>query len=161
METAFLFWCFINLSLTDLDIYPLTYSPGTHMGHRKQGLDRMPPAQTPPHGTKCNRPEYQWTYFFWHTRIQHKHTLDVHITNRHIGYVSVLILCGNVQHDHSPCTVKLPVISLTFWLLHTHVMQMLLSVLPMHYKCQCKNANDAFFISSNNPRLPVSWYSLQ
>jgi len=29
-EGRFLFWHFINLSLTYLDTYPLTYSPGTH-----------------------------------------------------------------------------------------------------------------------------------
>jgi len=31
-EGLFLFWYFINLSLTYLDTYPLTYSPGAHMG---------------------------------------------------------------------------------------------------------------------------------
>jgi len=31
-EGLFWFWSFINLSLTYLDIYPLTYSPGTHTG---------------------------------------------------------------------------------------------------------------------------------
>jgi len=29
-EGLFWFWCFINLSLSYLDTYPLTYSPGTH-----------------------------------------------------------------------------------------------------------------------------------
>ena len=31
-EGLFWFRCFINQSLTHLDTYPLTYSPGTHMG---------------------------------------------------------------------------------------------------------------------------------
>jgi len=31
-EGLFCCWRFINLSLTYLDTYPLTYSPGTHMG---------------------------------------------------------------------------------------------------------------------------------
>jgi len=31
-ECLFWFWCFINLWLTYLDTYPLTYSPGTHTG---------------------------------------------------------------------------------------------------------------------------------
>jgi len=31
-EGLFWFWHFINLSLTYLDTYPLTYSPGTHTG---------------------------------------------------------------------------------------------------------------------------------
>jgi len=35
-EGLFWFWHFINLSLTYLDTYPLTYSPGTHTGHSSQ-----------------------------------------------------------------------------------------------------------------------------
>jgi len=40
---VFLFWCFINLSLTYLliDTYPLTYSPGTHIGHWKHIHDTI------------------------------------------------------------------------------------------------------------------------
>jgi len=37
-----LFWfrCFINLSLTYLDTYPLTYSPGTHTGRTIQAVTK-------------------------------------------------------------------------------------------------------------------------
>jgi len=38
-EGLFWFWCFINLSLTYLDTYPLTYSPRTHMGQTNKKLN--------------------------------------------------------------------------------------------------------------------------
>ena len=37
-EGLFWFWRFINLSLTYLDTYPLTYSPRTHTGHKPEKL---------------------------------------------------------------------------------------------------------------------------
>jgi len=33
-DGIFWFWCFTDLSLTYLGTYPLTYSPGTHTGHK-------------------------------------------------------------------------------------------------------------------------------
>jgi len=32
------FWCFMNLSLTYCDTYPLTYSPGIHTGAIRSGI---------------------------------------------------------------------------------------------------------------------------
>jgi len=41
-EGLFLFWRFINLSLTYLDTYPLTYSPGPTWGTQINRLYSLP-----------------------------------------------------------------------------------------------------------------------